>query len=226
MEGLPVLLQEATAAGVSSVVFSSSAAVYGSPDVDLVEEDSACHPVNPYGETKLVGERMLAAVADATGLRTAVLRYFNVAGAEAPTLADRGLANLVPMVFRQLSRHEPPSIFGDDYATPDGTCIRDFVHVADIASAHVRAAQALAGGEVEALTANIGRGEGVSVREMITTIRAVTGTASELWSEPRIEPRRVGDPPRVVAAVDRIQQVLGWKARYGLEEMVRSAWAG
>ncbi|MGY1604671.1 UDP-glucose 4-epimerase GalE [Geodermatophilus sp. SYSU D00815] len=226
VEGLRVLLEAAGAVGVDSFVFSSSAAVYGAPDVDLVREDTPCRPVNPYGTTKLVGEWMVADVARTSGLRYANLRYFNVAGAAAPDLTDVGVSNLVPMVFQQLSRHAAPRIFGDDYDTPDGTCVRDFVHVADIASAHVAAARALADGGVTALTANIGRGEGVSVREMVETIRAVTGTAGEAWSAPVVEPRRPGDPPRVVAAADTVEQALGWRAAFGAEEMVRSAWEG
>lgn len=226
VEGLRVLLEAATTAGVGSFVFSSSAAVYGAPDVDLVREDTPCLPVNPYGTTKLIGERMVADVAAATGLRYANLRYFNVAGTAAPELTDRGVSNLVPMVFQQLDRRLPPRVFGDDYDTPDGTCIRDFVHVADIASAHVAAARGLADGSVRALTANVGRGEGVSVSEMVRVIREVTGTAGTDWAEPVVEPRRPGDPPRVVAAADRIADVLGWRARWGVEDMVRSAWEG
>jgi UDP-glucose 4-epimerase len=130
------------------------------------------------------------------------------------------------MVFERLGRRQAPRIFGDDYDTPDGTCIRDFVHVADIASAHVAAAQALADGKVIGLTANIGRGEGVSVREMVDTIRRVTGTADQEWAEPVWEARRLGDPPRVVAAADTVEQALGWRARWGTEDMVRSAWGG
>ncbi|MGY1740279.1 MULTISPECIES: UDP-glucose 4-epimerase GalE [unclassified Blastococcus] len=226
VEGLRVLLEAASAAGVESFVFSSSAAVYGAPDVDLVHEDVECRPVNPYGTTKLVGEWMVADTARATGLRYTNLRYFNVAGTAAPELTDRGVSNLVPMVFQQLDRRQPPRIFGDDYDTPDGTCIRDFIHVADIASAHVAAAGALASGSVGALTANIGRGEGVSVREMVQVIRAVSGTADEEWAEPVVEPRRAGDPPRVVASADRVADQLGWKAEYGVEQMVASAWEG
>jgi UDP-glucose 4-epimerase len=226
VEGLRVLLQAATDAGVESLVFSSSAAVYGAPDVDLVDEGTPCAPVNPYGTTKLVGEQMVKDVSRATGLRYANLRYFNVAGATAPALADRGVSNLVPMVFQQLSRRQPPRIFGDDYATADGTCIRDFIHVADIASAHVAAARALGGGGTEALTANIGRGEGVSVREMVQTIRRVTGTADEDWSQPVVENRRPGDPARVVAAAHTLERTLDWRARWGVEDMVRSAWEG
>jgi UDP-glucose 4-epimerase len=226
VEGLRVLLEAATANGVTSFVFSSSAAVYGAPDVDLVREDEPCRPVNPYGQTKLVGERMVADVARATGLRSVSLRYFNVVGAARPELADRGASNLVPMVFRRLDQRQAPLVFGDDFPTPDGTCVRDFVHVADIASAHVAAARALAEGRVQALTANIGRGEGISVREMIGVIREVTGTAGEPWSEPEIVARRDGDPARVVASADRLRDELGWTARYGLAEMVSSAWAG
>ena len=226
VEGLRVLLEAATTSGVESFVFSSSAAVYGAPDVDLVDEDTPCSPVNPYGRTKLIGEQLVADVAAATGLRYAALRYFNVAGCATPELADRGASNLVPMVFERLAAQQAPVIFGDDYPTPDGTCVRDFVHVSDIASAHVAAARALAGGSVTGLVANIGRGEGVSVREMVSTIRDVTGTGDAAWAEPVVRARRPGDPPRVVASADTIERVLGWQARHGVREMVESAWAG
>jgi UDP-glucose 4-epimerase len=226
VEGLRVLLQAVTGAGVDSFVFSSSAAVYGAPDVEQVTEEVDCRPVNPYGRTKLIGEQLMADVAAAGGLRYAALRYFNVAGCAVPELADRGESNLVPMVFRRLAGREGPLIFGDDYPTPDGTCVRDFVHVADIASAHVAAAQALAEGKVTELVANIGRGQGVSVREMVATIRDVTGTAGESWAEPVVLARRAGDPPRVVASVERIGQTLGWAAGFGVRDMVTSAWAG
>jgi len=226
VEGLRVLLEQAVEAGVASLVFSSSAAVYGMPDVDLVGEDTECRPVNPYGTTKLVGERMVEEVAAATGLRYANLRYFNVAGTADPALTDVGVSNLVPMVFQRLSRRQAPVVFGDTYPTPDGTCVRDFVHVADIASAHVAAARALGEGTVTALTANIGRGEGVSVREMVDTIREVTGTADEAWAEPVVSPPRPGDPARVVASADTLRTVLGWAAERDVREMVASAWAG
>ena len=226
VEGLRRLLEAATATGVESVVFSSSAAVYGAPDEDQVGEDLDCRPVNPYGQTKLVGERLVADVATATGLRYASLRYFNVAGSAAPSMADTGESNLVPMVFRRLAERRAPLIFGADHPTPDGTCIRDFVHVSDIASAHVAAARGLADGRVTALTANIGRGDGVSVREMVDTIRDVTGTAGESWSDPVVVAARPGDPPRVVASAGRIRAELGWEARWGVRDMVASAWAG
>jgi UDP-glucose 4-epimerase len=226
VEGLRRLLDAATTTGVESFVFSSSAAVYGAPDEEQVHEDLDCRPVNPYGRTKLVGERMVSDVADATGLRYVALRYFNVAGSAAPSRADTGESNLVPMVFRRLADRRAPLIFGADHPTPDGTCIRDFVHVSDIASAHVAAACGLSEGRVTALTANIGRGEGVSVREMVETIRDVTGTAGESWSEPVVVAARQGDPPRVVASAARIRAELGWQARWGVRDMVESAWAG
>ena len=226
VEGLRVLLEAAVATDVTDFVFSSSAAVYGSPDVDLVHEDTTCAPVNPYGKSKLIGEWMVEDAARATGLRYANLRYFNVAGSAADELADRGAFNLVPMVFQRLVDGLPPVIFGDDYATPDGTCIRDFIHVADIASAHVAAARALGRAEISGLTANIGRGEGVSVREMIAVIREVTATAHESWSEPTVAPRRPGDPARVVASATTLHEALGWRAQWSIRDMVASAWAG
>ncbi len=226
VEGLRVLLDAVTEAGIENLLFSSSAAVYGMPDVELVTEETLCAPESPYGETKLVGERMIRAVAQSSGLRFANLRYFNVAGAGAPELADTGCANLVPMVFERLGVGQPPRIFGDDYDTPDGTCIRDYVHVSDIASAHALAAQRLASGDLSALTLNIGTGAGVSVREMVDIIRTVTGTASDPRFEPVIEPRRAGDPARVVASAKAIEDSLGWQARYDVLEMVESAWQG
>ncbi|MFG1671960.1 UDP-glucose 4-epimerase GalE [Streptomyces sp. Y7] len=222
VEGLRVLLEAVTAADVRSFVFSSSAAVYGMPDVDLVTEETPCVPMSPYGETKLAGEWLVRATGRATGLSTASLRYFNVAGAAAPELADTGVFNLVPMVFEKLTENAPPRIFGDDYPTPDGTCIRDYIHVVDLAEAHVAAARALQDSPGHDLTLNIGRGEGVSVREMIDRINAVTGYDRP----PTVTPRRPGDPARVVASADRIATELGWKAKHDVQEMIASAWAG
>jgi UDP-glucose 4-epimerase len=226
VEGLRRLLAAAIDTDVNSFVFSSSAAVYGSTDVDRVGEDLVCQPINPYGRSKLIGEWMVEDCAVEGRLRFANLRYFNVAGSATPELADSGESNLVPMVFRRLSERRAPLIFGDGYATPDGTCIRDFVHVSDVASAHVAAARALADGTVSALTANIGTGRGVSVREMVQTIREVTHTAEEAWSEPNVVAARPGDPASVVASSARIEDVLGWRARFEVRDMVASAWAG
>ncbi|MFI0908587.1 UDP-glucose 4-epimerase GalE [Streptomyces sioyaensis] len=224
VHGLQTLLEAMAAGGVGRFVFSSSAAVYGMPDVDLVTEDTPCLPINPYGETKLVGEWMARAVGAAHGISTACLRYFNVAGAATPELADTGVFNIVPMVFERLTEGTAPRIFGDDYDTPDGTCIRDYIHVADLAEAHVAAARKLAEpGPVRDLTLNIGRGEGVSVREMIDLITEITGHG-DVTAE--VTPRRAGDPARVVAAADRITAELGWKAHHDVRDMITSAWAG
>ncbi|MEU0116047.1 UDP-glucose 4-epimerase GalE [Streptomyces bobili] len=222
VEGLRVLLEAVTAAGVPSFVFSSSAAVYGMPDVDPVTEETPCAPISPYGETKLAGEWLVRATGRATGLSTASLRYFNVAGTASPELADTGVSNLIPMVFERLTRDAAPRIFGDDYATPDGTCVRDYIHVVDLAEAHVAAAHALQASPGHALTLNIGRGEGVSVREMIDRVNAVTGYDRP----PTVTPRRPGDPARVVASADRITAELGWKAKLDVQDMIVSAWEG
>ncbi|MFI8090244.1 UDP-glucose 4-epimerase GalE [Streptomyces sp. NPDC086080] len=222
--GLQTLLETMTATGVDRLVFSSSAAVYGMPDVDLVSEETECLPMSPYGESKLVGEWLINAAARAHGLRAASLRYFNVAGAAVPELADSGVFNLIPMVFERLEAGEAPRIFGDDYPTPDGTCVRDYIHVQDIASAHLAAAVRLeAAPEGTALTLNIGRGEGSSVREMVDRILKVTGH-EQVRAD--VTERRAGDPARVVASADRIQRELGWSARYGVDEMIESAWQG
>ncbi|MFE9606295.1 UDP-glucose 4-epimerase GalE [Streptomyces hokutonensis] len=222
VEGLRVLLEAVTTAGVPSFVFSSSAAVYGMPDVELVTEETPCVPMSPYGETKLAGEWLVRATGRATGLSTASLRYFNVAGAASPELADTGVFNIVPMVFEKLTENAPPRIFGDDYATPDGTCVRDYIHVVDLAEAHVAAARALQASPGRAITLNIGRGEGVSVREMIDNINAITGYDRP----PTVHPRRPGDPARVVASADRITTELGWKAKRDIQDMITSAWEG
>ncbi|KOV24247.1 UDP-glucose 4-epimerase GalE [Streptomyces heliomycini] len=222
VEGLRVLLDAVTSAGVRSFVLSSSAAVYGTPDVDLVTEETPCLPLSPYGETKLAGEWLVRAAGRAAGLSTACLRYFNVAGAARPDLADTGVSNLIPMIFEKLTAGLPPHVFGDDYPTPDGTCVRDYVHVVDLAEAHVAAARALRSAPGRDLTLNIGRGEGVSVREVIDRVNALTGHDRP----PTVSPRRPGDPARVVASVDRAATELGWKARHGIDDMITSAWAG
>lgn len=220
LTGLVTLLEACRAAGVQRFVFSSSAATYGLPDVDLVEEDMPTAPMSPYGETKLVGEWLMRDCGAAFGLRSMALRYFNVAGAASPELGDPGVFNLIPLVFAALDRGERPTVFGDDYPTPDGTCIRDYVHVADIAEAHLAAARALAGGAASA-TYNIGRGEGSSVLEVLEVIGTVTGRDVT----PEVVGRRPGDPARVVASVDRIAAGLGFTAGRDLTEMVESAWS-
>lgn len=202
--GLATLLDAVAKAGIRRLLFSSSAAVYGNPDVDLITERTPCAPVNPYGETKLAGEWLVRAAGQAHGIATVCLRYFNVAGAAAPELADTGVFNIVPMVFDRLTRDEAPRIFGDDYPTPDGTCVRDYIHVADLAEAHLAAARHLsspdAGGD---LTLNIGSGTGVSVRELIDVIGEVTGDRRPAV----VEGRRPGDAPRAVASAELAAQI-------------------
>jgi UDP-glucose 4-epimerase len=218
--GLLSLLDAAVANSVGSLVFSSSAATYGMPDVACVTEDIPTVPLSPYGETKVVGEWLGRATAAATDLRVISLRYFNVAGAASPQLGDPAVLNLIPLALRALTSGESPKIFGDDYPTPDGTCIRDYVHVADVADAHVRALEHLSNGGDSAVY-NIGRGEGSSVREVLTLLAEVTG----ITTPPQVVRRRPGDPARIVASADRIRDELGWTARYDLREIVESSWA-
>ncbi len=237
--GLTTLLEAVAGAGITRFVFSSSAAVYGNPDVDLITEETGCAPMSPYGETKLAGEWLVRAAGRAYGIRTACLRYFNVAGAADPELADTGAFNVIPMVFERLTRGEAPRIFGDDYPTPDGTCVRDYIHVADLADAHLAAARWLTAGRAADgagsgggaavpdggagdLTVNIGRGEGVSVRELVDVIADVTGDRRTAL----VEARRPGDAPRAVASAALATEVLGWTARRGVRDMVDSAWRG
>ena len=190
------VLQAMAAAQVEAVVFSSSAATYGTPDVDLVTEATATTPESPYGESKLIGEWLLADQARATGLRHTSLRYFNVVGSGSTDLPDTSPYNLFPLVLDALAEGRTPRIYGADYDTPDGTCVRDYIHVADLADAHVAAAQALAQGRDLDPVYNLGSGDGVSVRQIMDTIGAVTG----IDFRPEVADRRPGDPARIVAS--------------------------
>lgn len=219
VEGLRSLLEATVDAGVAAVVLSSSAACYGEPDVDVVTEDVRGVPLSPYGSTKLAGEWMLREIAAAVGLRHTALRYFNVAGAGSPSLGDTGVFNLVPMVFGRLSQGEQPQIFGDDYPTPDGTCVRDYIHVVDLADAHVAAAAALEERDLPDVL-NVSTGEGASVREVVDTIAEVTGIAVDA----EVVDRRPGDPPRIVGSPQLMVDTLGWRAERDLRSMVSSAW--
>lgn len=215
--GIAQVLMAMEEAGVDQLVFSSSAAVYGHTD-GAVDETSPTQPINPYAETKLVGEHLVTAAAAAWGLRAASLRYFNVAGAGKPELGETEASNLVPIVLTCLSTDESPIIFGDDYPTPDGSCIRDYVHVVDVAEAHLAVLDQLPEDRGNAIL-NIGTGVGTSVKEMIATILRV----SESGLKPTVGDRRAGDAPSVVAVVDKVKSLTGWKARFGLEDIVRSA---
>jgi len=218
--GLANVVAAMEGVGADRLIFSSSAAVYGMPDVDVVTEDTDPRPINPYGETKLVGEWLIADAGRAWGLRAASLRYFNVAGAGWPDLGDPAVLNLVPMVLDRLAKGERPKVFGEDYPTPDGTCVRDYIHVLDLAQAHLAALDHLATDDGAALVLNVGTGQGASVKEVVTEIGRVSG----LDVTPDVEERRAGDPPRLVASADRIAEVLGWRARQGLPEIIESAW--
>ncbi|TDC59134.1 NAD-dependent epimerase/dehydratase family protein, partial [Streptomyces hainanensis] len=176
LQGLQILLEAVRGARVPRFVFASSAAVYGTPETDLLTEETPCLPTTPYGETKLAGEWLVRATGRAHGISTACLRAVNVAGTADPLLADTNGASLLPMTFEYLHAGSPARILGDDYPTRDGTCERDFLHVADLAAAHLAAAQALTDQPTpEHLTVNVSRGESVSVREMIRAVCEVTG---------------------------------------------------
>ena len=217
--GLLTLLEACQAQAVRRFVYSSSASVYGAAgDVPLTEEVPTA-PMSPYGATKAMGERLLTDCTHAGLLGHVVLRYFNVAGAGGRGLADPGTANLIPLALRASARGVRAQVFGADYPTPDGTCIRDYVHVSDLADAHLVAARAVGDGPVGRVY-NVGRGEGHSVLEVLAVVGEVTGR----HLEPEVVARRLGDPPRSVADVARIHGELGWSAAHGLTDMVRSAW--
>jgi UDP-glucose 4-epimerase len=218
--GTATLLAAMADAGVSRVVFSSSAAVYGTPDVDLVTEATPKAPESPYGESKLIGEWLLADQGRAAGLQHTSLRYFNVVGSGTPEVYDTSPHNLFPLVFDALLEGRTPRINGNDYPTPDGTCVRDYIHVADLAVSHVVAAQRLAAGESIEPVYNLGSGDGVSVGEIMRAVAEVTG----IDFTPEIAPRRPGDPARIVASGELAARDLEWRMRHSLRDMVASAW--
>ncbi len=205
---------------VTKIVFSSSAAVYGTPDVDIVTEETETHPESPYGESKLIGEWLLRDQARATELAHTSLRYFNVVGTASPRIRDVSPHNLIPLVLGALQEGRTPQIFGDDYATPDGTCVRDYVHVQDVALAHVAAAARLEAGSPIERVYNLGAGTGTSVAEIMQVATEVTG----IDFTPEIGPRRPGDPARIVASGALAARDLDWARRYTLTEMIASAW--
>ncbi|KQR52189.1 UDP-glucose 4-epimerase [Leifsonia sp. Leaf336] len=215
-----VLLAAMQEAGVDAIVFSSSAAVYGTPDVETVTEQTPKSPESPYGESKLIGEWLLRDQGVAVGLRHTSLRYFNVVGSGDPSLRDTSPHNLFPLVFDALVAGRTPRINGDDYPTPDGTCVRDYIHVADLAVSHVAAAKRLDAGERVEAVYNLGSGDGVSVGEIMSTVASVTGIAFT----PEVGPRRPGDPARIVASGELAARDLDWKMRHTLDEMVGTAW--
>lgn len=217
--GVVTVLEAMRRAGVDRLVFSSSAAVYGAVDSGAVDERQACTPINPYGRTKLVGEWAIEDATRAWGLRAARLRYFNVAGADRPALRDRVATNLIPIVIERVRRGQAPAIYGGAHPTPDGTCVRDYVHVQDLAEAHVAACAALRCGRVTAAAVNIGTGAGASVRQVVDVVNTVT----DARVAPTVVEPRVGDPAAMVADPALADRLLGWRARRDLTEIVRSA---
>jgi UDP-glucose-4-epimerase GalE len=223
VEGGLSLLNTALDAGVKKIVFSSTCAVYGEVAKVPIEENIPREPVNPYGVTKLFFEQALEAYDRAYGFRYASLRYFNAAGAdesgEIGELHDPE-THLIPLALSAAAGTGPAlQIFGTDYPTPDGTCIRDYIHVNDLASVHVKALEYLAAGR-PSFAVNVGTGAGASVREVLSTVEKVTGNAAPHQTAPR----RPGDPPALVANPAKAERLLDWKASRGLQEIVRTAW--
>jgi len=220
------LLEAARETGVGRLVFSSTAAVYGVPDETPIPEDAPLRPINPYGETKRTFESALVWYGRAYGLRSVSLRYFNVAGATPAHGEDHDPeTHLIPNVLAAAQGRWVLTVFGDDYPTADGTCIRDYIHVADLADAHLAALKATASDDprtAEPLVCNLGNGGGFSVRQVLDAARRVTG--GEIPHT--IGARRAGDPPVLVASAERARTVLGWRPRRPtIDEMVASAWA-
>ena len=218
--GTASVLQAMQDVGVDRIVFSSSAAVYGTPSSAKVTEQTPTVPESPYGESKLIGEWLLADHGRAHGTQHTSLRYFNVVGSADPLVHDTSPHNLFPLVFAALLAGERPVVNGTDHPTTDGTCVRDYVHVGDLATSHVAAARALADGAALRPAYNLGSGVGVSVAQIMTVMAEVTG----IRFDPRIGPRRPGDPARIVAEGRAATADLDWCMRHSLREMVASAW--
>jgi UDP-glucose 4-epimerase len=218
--GMTALLGAMLRAGTGKLVISSSAAVYGVPPTAVVTEETPAAPINPYGHSKLICERMAAAAGVAHGISWLALRYFNAVGADDLTLADRGSTNLFPLIFRAFAAGKPVLVTGDDFETHDGTGVRDYIHVADLADAHIAAVTRLDQGPAADIY-NVGTGKGYSVLEVIGALQDITGEEVAYI----MGPRRSGDPASVVAAVDKAWSGLGWAAQRDLKDMVASAWS-
>ena len=214
------LLAAMTLKGVKKLVFSSSAAVYSPNDKDAVEETDPTEPLSPYGATKLLSEQLISSVGAAEQISHISLRYFNVVGSAIPEFGDNSKDNLVPKVFLALKNGKRPEIYGTDYPTPDGTCIRDYIHVQDLARAHVAALKKTETGYVSAVY-NVGSGNGYSVREMMDQLSKTIGRDIN----PNESPARAGDSPKLIASIAKIEKELGWKPQATLKEMIDSSWA-
>lgn len=209
---------------VKNFIFSSTAATYGIPEEEIILEKSNTAPINPYGRSKLMVEQILADFHEAYGLNYVVFRYFNAAGAhESGGIGEKHdpETHLIPIILQHLlGQRESISVFGTDYSTEDGTCIRDYIHVTDLAAAHIKGVEALLDGSKQAETYNLGNGVGYSVKEVIQTCENVTGKKANVV----LADRRAGDPARLVASSNKIYEDLGWKAERGLESIIQSAW--
>lgn len=219
------LLKVMLAYKVKNFIFSSTAAIYGNPDVEVIDETTPTKPINTYGRSKLMIEQILEDFSKAYELNYVVLRYFNAAGAhESGSIGENHNpeTHLIPIILQHLlGQREKISVFGTDYPTSDGTCIRDYIHVTDLAKAHILALNALLKGEKRGEIYNLGNSRGYSVKEVIQMCEKVTGRTCNI----EYAKRRAGDPPRLVASAEKIYKELGWRAEYNLEEIVSSAWA-
>ena len=213
------LLGAMAAKGVKQLVYSSSAAVYSPNDKEAVLEDDPTAPLSPYGASKLLAEQLISSVGSAEQISNISLRYFNVVGSNIAEFGDNSKDNLVPKVFLALKNGKRPQIYGSDYPTPDGTCIRDYIHVQDLALAHLAALKKVESGYISQVY-NVGSGKGYSVKEMMDQISKSIGRDIN----PELSPARAGDSPKLIASIDKIKEQLGWSPKASLEEMIDSAW--
>ena len=205
--------------GVKNLIFSSTAAVYSPSEKLTISEDDQTEPLSPYGQTKLLAEKLISNVSSAEGLSAISLRYFNVVGSLRDEFGDNSKDNLVPKVFAALKSGAEPEIYGDDYPTKDGSCIRDYIHVGDLAEAHILALEQVFKSKVNEIY-NVGSGDGYSVAEMISQISKTIGKTLT----PKIVARRAGDTAQLIASISKIERDLGWRPKYTLKEMIDSAW--
>ena len=213
------LLGAMAAKGVKQLVYSSSAAVYSPNDKEAVLEDDPTAPLSPYGASKLLSEQLISSVGSAEQISNISLRYFNVVGSNIAEFGDNSKDNLVPKVFLALKNGKRPQIYGSNYPTPDGTCIRDYIHVQDLALAHLAALKKVESGYISQVY-NVGSGKGYSVKEMMDQISKSIGRDIN----PEVSQARAGDSPKLIASIDKIKEQLGWSPKASLEEMIDSAW--
>ena len=217
--GIINVLAAMSAHNVKKIVFSSTAAVYAPNDKDSISEIDPTVPLSPYGATKLLSEEIIKAVGGAEKISSISLRYFNVVGAGSDELGDNSRDNLVPKVFQALGEGKCPEVYGDDYPTPDGTCIRDYIHVSDLSKSHMAALKAIESRPINEVY-NVGSGTGYSVYEVISQIEETIGRSTDS----QVVSRRAGDTPKLIAGIEKIRRDLGWNPERSLKEMIDSAW--